>query len=133
MGSRFLFALALSALIAGAPRAAHALFDEAAFYAPTPMLDAGFRFQTVDRGTRPDRYFGGVQMLLLKARRGDSDAFWSFLNPGLQLQDDGKLLFSFSPVSTVGESGLGASLHVFPFGSGRAGGVFGFSLGYHWF
>jgi hypothetical protein len=124
-----LIGLALIAL----PAPSHALFDEAAFFAPTPMLDVGFRFQTVDRGTQPDRYFGGVQMLLVKARRGDTDAFWAFANPGLQVQDDGKLLFSFSPVSLVGESGLGAGIQVFPFGSGRAGGVFGLTLGYHWF
>lgn len=132
MGSRFFLVLLVLAGL-GAARPAHALFDEAAFFAPTPILDAGFRFQTVDRGTRPDRLYAGVELMLLKVESGGEGGFWSFLNPGLQYQNNGDLVFSVSPVARVGSSGLGVSLEVFPIGSGRSGGVFGLSLGYHWF
>lgn len=110
-----------------------ALAEDDAFFSPTPWIDAGFRFQTVDRGTRPDRLFVGTSLLLFKKASGDQGAFWSFLNPGLQYQDNNELAFSVSPVSFVGGSGLGAGLQIFPFGSGRSGGVFGFTVGYHWF
>ncbi len=132
MVSRFipLFAALLALL---GPVSASAMFDEAAFFAPTPVLDAGFRFQTVDRGTRPDRLFVGTELMLLKVESGGEGGFWSFLNPGLQYQDNGDLVFSLSPIARVGSSGLGVSLDVFPIGSGRSGGVFGMSVGYHWF
>lgn len=110
-----------------------ALAEDGSFFSPTPWIDAGFRFQTVDRGTRPDLLLAGTSLLLIKMPSGDQGAFWSFLNPGLQYQDNGELVISLSPVSFVGRSGLGAGLQIFPFGSGRNGGVFGFTVGYHWF
>lgn len=125
--------LSLVVLALVAPGSSSAMFDEAAFFAPTPVLDAGFRFQTVDRGTRPDRLFVGTELMLLKVESGGEGGFWSFLNPGLQYQDNRELVFSISPVARVGASGLGFSLEVFPIGSGRSGGVFGLSVGYHWF
>ncbi len=106
-----------------------------AFVAPSPLLSAGFRFQTVDRGTRPDLFFGGVNLLMFKTEVGDQGAFWSFLSPGLHYQWDAenKLGVSVAPVTYVGRSGLAFALQVFPFDSGRNGGVFGFSVGYHFF
>lgn len=112
------------------PMRSLAFFDEAAFFSPSPLAVAGFRL-------RPDRYFGGVQVMTLKVRRGEhpgtTDSFWAFLSPGLHYQEDGKIVFSVSPVSLVGDSGLGASLQVFPIGPRSSGGVIGFSVGYHWF
>jgi hypothetical protein len=123
--------LAVFLFLASTP--ARAMFDEAAFFAPSPLIDAGFRFQTVDRGTRPDRLYIGTQLLLIKVASGSEGGFWSFLNPGIQYQDNREVVFSVSPVARVGANGLGAALEVFPIGSGRSGGVFGFSVGYHWF
>lgn len=112
------------------PLRGRAFFDEASFFSPSPLLSAGFRL-------RPDRFFGGVQLLAFKSRRGEhpgsADSFWAFLSPGLHYQDDDRIVFSVSPVSIVGDSGLGASLQVFPFGERTSGGAVGFSVGYHWF
>ena len=105
-------------------------FDEASFFSPSPLLSAGFRL-------RPDRFFGGAQLLTFKVRRGEhpgaADSFWAFLSPGIHYQEDGKMIFSVAPVSVVGDSGLGASLQLFPIGPRSSGGALGFSVGYHWF
>lgn len=121
----------LAALVACSPVLAAAAEMEP----PSPLLSAGFRFQTVNRGTRPDLFFGGVNLLLFKTEVGDQGAFWSFLSPGLHYQWDAenKLGVSVAPVTYVGRSGLAFALQVFPFDSGRNGGVFGFSVGYHFF
>lgn len=106
-----------------------------AFRAPSPLISGGFRFQTVDRGTRPDRFLAGVNLLLLKTRSGDQGAFWAFLSPGLhyQFRSDRPWAVSVAPVTYVGDSGLSVSLLAFPVGSGREGGVFGASVGFHFF
>jgi hypothetical protein len=102
---------------------------------PSPLLSGGFRFQTVDRGTRPDLFLGGVNLLMFKTQVGDQGAFWSFVSPGLHYQFNGdrKIAVSVAPVSYVGKSGLALALQVFPFDAGRAGGLFGLSVGAHFF
>ncbi|MBU6374400.1 MAG: hypothetical protein KGQ59_00230 [Bdellovibrionales bacterium] len=106
-----------------------------AFTAPSPLLGAGFRFQTVDRGERPDLFFAGVNLLLFKSASGDEGAFWSFLSPGLHYQSsiDRKLTVSLAPFAYVGRSRLAFALQLFPFDSGQKGGVVGASVGYHLF
>jgi len=108
---------------------------DSSFSAPSPLLSAGFRFQTVDRGTRPDLFFGGVNLLLFKTEVGDQGAFWSFLSPGLHYQssESRRITVSVAPAAYVGKSGLAMALQVFPLDSGRAGGLFGISIGGHFF
>ncbi|NDD91617.1 hypothetical protein EBZ37_05985 [bacterium] len=108
---------------------------DVAFTAPSPLLVGGFRFQTVDRGDKPDLFFAGVNLLLFKTAVGDQGAFWSFLSPGLHFQSstDRKLTVSLSPFAYVGASRLAFALQLFPFDSGRKGGAVGASIGYHLF
>jgi hypothetical protein len=138
MRSSFRFLLGWSLLAGSGALAAPqipAVSADPAFTAPSPLFVGGFRFQTVDRGSRPDLFFGGVNLLLFKTEAGDQGAFWSFLSPGLQYQSSSerRISVSVAPASYVGQSGLAFALQVFPFDSGRTGGVLGFSVGYHFF
>jgi hypothetical protein len=119
--------------LVGKPNQVSAVDED--FFWPSPLLVGGFRLQTVDRGVRPDLFFGGVNLLWWKKSVGDQGAFWSFFAPGLQYQssDENRITFSLAPAAYISRSGLAFALQIFPFDPGRTGGVFGFSIGGHFF
>jgi hypothetical protein len=91
--------------------------------------DQGFLFRATgyiayaDKTLKP---WGGVSL---------GYAFWSFFSPGLHYQFNGdrRIALSLAPISYVGKSGLACALQVFPMDSGRTGGLFGVSIGTHFF